>query len=1148
MANGQADVLDITGLDAAWDADLIVIGEADDQVTATGTLDLGAGSVDLDAGTVTVDGATVTTTGAGAVDIDADDTVTLVNGSTVTGEDGDITVTANVGGATVGTVDDQAVHVSGGSITTSGSGDIRLEGVAQASASAGTVEGVRVSGGAAVDAAGTGAVAIVGTSGSGGGSNHGVTVSGGATTVSAGDGGIELRGRGSASSGQLNTGVLLLGGATVSTTGTGPILVDGIGGDGTNANRGVEIGTTGSSIRTVNGSITILAVGNAASTGVQNDGIAILDSSEVTSTTGRIEIRGTAGSGTGTNRGIAMLSGSTVRSGGDVVMTTTAGAATGNNNDGIRLATATVESTGADVTLTGVASPANGLNQGLRALTSTTVTAAGTLQVTGTGATGQDGDDNIGVRVDDTSTLTGLTDLLITGTGVGAADVVIDHGGQAVGSTIQVVAATNGLVTEDGVGGGHLVGDAAISGTLAPGASPGQLGVTGDLTLDGSSTLAIEVDGPTAATDHDQLVVTGDVDLTGAALTVDLDGAYDPTVGAAFVIIDNQGVDAVTGTFAGLPEGETFTAAGEVLAISYVGGDGNDVVLTVVDVPTISVAAATTSAAEGDSGTTSFTFTASRSGPTSGTTDVDWAVTGGTADAADLGGSLPSGPTSFAAGAATSTFTVDVAGDTDLEPDETIVVMISSPTNGAMLSSTTTASATVLNDEDQVSIVADLASGQEGTGTAAPFTFTVSRDNTIGPATVDWAVSGEVDAADFAGGLPSGTVAFADTEGMQTVTVTPTPDATVEPDEVMTVTLSGPSAGSTIVGAMASATVLNDDLRTPTVPSTPTEEPTETPTEDPGTPEDTPPEADRLGGASRVETAVLAAAASHPHGADTVVLVRADEYADALVGAPLAHMLDAPILLTDVDALPEATATAIDDLGAESVVILGGELAVGPDVEQALAGQGRAVERISGPTRFETAGLVADRIGGDHAFVVEGVDDDPARGWPDAVTVGHLAAHLGSPILLVSTDHLPDATIRRLGGRAGATIVGGTASVDVLVESDIRLLVETVDRVAGADRYATSALVADLGLAEGLDPGEVWLARGDGWVDALSAGPAVAAAGAPFLLVAPTALADSPATADWVSANAADVGRLVVLGGPTAVSEAVVEALLDLLG
>ena len=50
------------------------------------------------------------------------------------------------------------------------------------------------------------------------------------------------------------------------------------------------------------------------------------------------------------------------------------------------------------------------------------------------------------------------------------------------------------------------------------------------------------------------------------------------------------------------------------------------------------------------------------------------------------------------------------------------------------------------------------------------------------------------------------------------------------------------------------------------------------------------------------------------------------------------------------------------------------------------------------------------------------------------------------------------------------------------------------------------------------------------------------------MLVAPTALADSPATADWVSANAADVGRLVVLGGPTAVSEAVVEALLDLLG
>ena len=1145
MANGHADVLDLTGLDAAWDADLIIVGEADDEVTVSGTLDLGAGSLDVDAGMVTVDGAAVSTTGTGELAIDGDDIVTMVNASTLSSEDGDITVSANVGGTTVGTVDDQAVHVNGGSITTTGSGGIHLEGVAQASPTGNTVEGVRVSGGAAVDAAGTGVVTIVGTAGSGAGSNHGVTVSGGTTAVTAADGGITLQGRGGGSTGQLNTGVLLLGGATVSTTGTGPVLVDGVGGDGTNANRGVEIGTTGSSIRTVGGSITILAVGNAASTGVQNDGIAILDSSEVTSTTGRIEIQATAGSGTGTNRGIAVLTGGVVRSGGEVVMTTSAGAATGNNNDGIRLASATVESSGGDVTLTGVASQANGLNQGLRALSATQVTAAGTLQVTGTGATGQDGDDNIGVRIDDTSLLTGLTDLVITGTGVNAADVVIDHGGQAVGPTIQVVAGTNGLITEDGVGGGHLVGDAAITGTLAPGASPGQVGVTGDLSLDASSTLAVEVDGLVAGTSYDQVVVTGDVDVTGAALDVDLDGALDPAVGTTFTIIDNQGVSAVTGTFADLPEGQTFIAGSEVLAVSYAGGDGNDVVLTVADVPTISVAATTTSAAEGDSGTTTFTFTASRSGTTTGTTDVDWAVTGGTVDAADLGGALPSGTASFAAGASSTTFTVEVSGDTDLEPDEMIGVEISSPTNGAVLSATTTASATVLNDEDQISITADAADGPEGTGTDTPFTFTVSRDNTIGAATVDWAVTGDVDDADFAGGLPSGTVAFADTEGTQTVTVTPVSDGIVEPDEVMTVTLSAPSAGSSIVGATASSTVLNDDARRPT--PTVTEMPTEIPT-DPEEPAGPAPEADRIAGASRVETAVLAAAASHPDGADTVVLARSDEYADALVGAPLAHLLDAPILLTGVDALPEATATAITDLGATTVVILGGTVAVGAEVEEALSGMGLDVERISGQTRFETAGLVADRIGGDHAFVVEGIDDDPARGWPDAVAVGHLAAHTGSPILLVSTDHLPDTTVRRLDGRGTATVVGGTASVGELVMSDIGLLVGSVERVAGPDRYATSALVADLGRSLGLTAEEVWLARGDDWVDALAAGPAVAAAGAVFLLVAPTDLADSPATADWVSANAADVDRVVVMGGPDAVAEAVVEALLDLLG
>ncbi|MCI0360105.1 MAG: Ig-like domain-containing protein, partial [Planctomycetaceae bacterium] len=56
-------------------------------------------------------------------------------------------------------------------------------------------------------------------------------------------------------------------------------------------------------------------------------------------------------------------------------------------------------------------------------------------------------------------------------------------------------------------------------------------------------------------------------------------------VGDTFMIVANDGSDAVVGTFTGLPEGATFVASGGLFRISYVGGTGNDIVLTVVTPP-----------------------------------------------------------------------------------------------------------------------------------------------------------------------------------------------------------------------------------------------------------------------------------------------------------------------------------------------------------------------------------------------------------------------------------------------------------------------------------------------------------------------------------------------------------------------------------
>ncbi|HBI55793.1 MAG TPA: hypothetical protein DDY38_03070, partial [Firmicutes bacterium] len=65
-----------------------------------------------------------------------------------------------------------------------------------------------------------------------------------------------------------------------------------------------------------------------------------------------------------------------------------------------------------------------------------------------------------------------------------------------------------------------------------------------------------------------------------------------------------------------------------------------------------------------------------------------------------------------------------------------------------------------------------------------------------------------------------------------------------------------------------------------------------------------------------------------PDGAQTVVLARGDDYADALAGVPLAYQLNAPILLTHTNRLITSTKDEIIRLGANKVIILGGTGAV----------------------------------------------------------------------------------------------------------------------------------------------------------------------------------------------------------------------------
>lgn len=97
------------------------------------------------------------------------------------------------------------------------------------------------------------------------------------------------------------------------------------------------------------------------------------------------------------------------------------------------------------------------------------------------------------------------------------------------------------------------------------------------------SAVPISISDPTPGTGHDQVVVQGLVNLTGSQLRPTAIGTL--ALGSEFIILSNDGTDAISGIFLDqndtpLPEGASLVLGNVLATISYVGGDGNDVVLT----------------------------------------------------------------------------------------------------------------------------------------------------------------------------------------------------------------------------------------------------------------------------------------------------------------------------------------------------------------------------------------------------------------------------------------------------------------------------------------------------------------------------------------------------------------------------------------
>jgi len=147
-------------------------------------------------------------------------------------------------------------------------------------------------------------------------------------------------------------------------------------------------------------------------------------------------------------------------------------------------------------------------------------------------------------------------------------------------------------------------------------------------------------------------------------------------------------------------EGFTVTvdqAAGEVMITtpSATGTILND------DQAILAIAPADAVRAEGGSGSTTFTFTANRTGSTAGGASATWTVAGsGTAPASGadfIGGVLPSGTVAFLPGQASRDIQVQVAGDGMAETHEGFTITLSAPQNAVL--GTEAAPGTIYDDD-----------------------------------------------------------------------------------------------------------------------------------------------------------------------------------------------------------------------------------------------------------------------------------------------------------------------------------------------------------------------------------------------------------------------------------------------------------------
>ncbi|MEQ1499263.1 MAG: Calx-beta domain-containing protein [Novosphingobium sp.] len=200
-------------------------------------------------------------------------------------------------------------------------------------------------------------------------------------------------------------------------------------------------------------------------------------------------------------------------------------------------------------------------------------------------------------------------------------------------------------------------------------------------------------------------------------------------------------------------------------------------------------------------------FVVTRTGDTSGAVSASYSTASGTA-ASGSDFTAATGTVSFAAGQTSATITVATIDDSAIESAETMTVVLTAPTGGAVLGASS-ATGTV-NDNDTGSSPSYLAISDAAGLEGATLVFTVTRSgSTAGTVSINYTTAnGTALGTDYF--AVSGTLTFAPGETSKTISVIAKTNLAIEPDEVFYVNLSGATGGATVFDSQGAGTIYDD--------------------------------------------------------------------------------------------------------------------------------------------------------------------------------------------------------------------------------------------------------------------------------------------------------------------------------------------------